>query len=77
MRQLIDAACAKNVAIEINDTAHVPHEEFVDMAKRAGLKFAFGSDSRNHTLGRLDYCKRIARNCRLTEKDFFVPGRNK
>ena len=77
MRQLIDAARVRGIAIEINDTAHVPHEEFVCMAKRAGLKFAFGSDTRSHTLGQLDYCKRIAKNCRLTEKDFFIPKKSK
>lgn len=75
LQQIIDAARSRDIAIEINDTAHVPHEEFILMAKKAGLKFAFGSDSRNHTVGRLDYCKRIAQRCHLTEKDFFVPKR--
>lgn len=72
---IIDAAQAKGVAIEISDVARVPHEEFILMAKRAGLKFTFGSDSRNHRVGRLDYCKRVAKRCRLTENDFFIPKR--
>lgn len=76
LRQIIDAASAKKVAIEINDTAHVPHEEFILMAKKAGLKFVFGSDTRNHTLGRLDYCRRVAKRCNLSEKDFFMPERH-
>ncbi len=75
LQQIIDAARSRDIAIEINDTAHVPHEDFIIMAKKAGLKFVFGSDSRNHTVGRLDYCKRIAQRCNLTEKDFFVPKR--
>lgn len=75
LQQIIDAAHSRDIAIEINDTAHVPHEDFIIMAKKAGLKFVFGSDSRNHTVGRLDYCKRIAQRCNLTEKDFFVPKR--
>ncbi len=75
LTQIIDAAKAKNVAIEINDTVQVPHEEFILMAKKAGLKFTFGSDARNHTVGRLDYCKRVARQCGLTERDFFLPER--
>lgn len=75
LEQVVEAAQARNIAIEINDTAHVPHEEFILMAKRAGLKFTFGSDARNHTVGRLDYCQRVARRCRLTEKDFFLPRR--
>lgn len=75
IRQVIDAAQAKGVAIEINDIAHVPHEEFILLAKKAGLKFTFGSDARDHTVGRLDYCNRMARTCRLTERDFFIPKR--
>lgn len=77
LQQIVDAARARDVAIEINDTAHVPHEEFILMAKKAGLKFVFGSDSRNQTVGRLDYCKRIAQRCNLTEKDFFIPKRHR
>jgi len=73
LQQIIDAAKARNIAIEISDIVHVPHEEFILMAKRAGLKFTFGSDARNHHVGRLDYCKRVAKQCHLTEKDFFIP----
>ncbi len=76
LQQIIDAARERNIAIEINDTVRVPHEEFVLMAKKAGLKFTFGSDARNHTVGRLDYCKYIAGKCGLTEKDFFIPKRH-
>ena len=75
LRQIVDAARSRDIAIEINDTVHVPHEDFILMAKKAGLKFVFGSDSRNHTVGRLDYCKRIAQKCNLTEEDFFIPKR--
>lgn len=75
LSQIIEAAKSRDIAIEINDIVHVPHEEFILMAKKAGLKFTFGSDSRNHYFGRLDYCKHIANVCNLTEKDFFVPKR--
>lgn len=77
LQQIVDAAKSREIAIEINDTAHVPHEEFIGMARKAGLKFTFGSDSRNHTVGRLDYCKRMARKCGLTEKDFFIPSKRR
>lgn len=73
--QIIEACKARSIAIEINDLAHVPHEAFINQAKRAGLKFAFGSDTRNQQTGRLDYCKYIAAKCKLTEKDFFIPHR--
>jgi histidinol phosphatase-like PHP family hydrolase len=45
MQQIISAAKKRNIAIEINDRAHTPHEEFILKAKAEGLKFTFGSDS--------------------------------
>jgi len=75
MQTLIDALKKRNLAVEINDMAHTPHEKFILMAKEAGLKFTFGSDSRNQIAGRLDYCKHIAKKCNLKREDFFVPKR--
>ena len=74
MIQIISAAKARNIAIEINDMAHTPHDKFILMAKEQGLKFTFGSDSRNSNAGRLDYCKAVAKKCRLKEEDFYKPG---
>lgn len=74
MQQIIDAAKKRNIAIEINDMAHTPHEDFILRAKKAGLKFTFGSDSRNNNAGRLAYCKEVARKCMLTADDFYVPS---
>jgi histidinol phosphatase-like PHP family hydrolase len=73
MQLIISAARAKNIAIEINDMAHTPHEKFILKAKQQGLKFTFGSDSRNNNAGRLVYCKEIAKTCNLTASDFYVP----
>ncbi|MCX6238717.1 MAG: hypothetical protein NTY07_14330 [Bacteroidia bacterium] len=73
MQQIITAAKKRNIAIEINDMAHTPHEKFILMAKEQGLKFTFGSDSRNQNAGRLSYCKVVAKKCNLTKEDFYVP----
>lgn len=75
MQKIISAARKRNIALEINDLAHTPHEKFVMMAKEQGLKFAFGSDTRDMKTGRLDYCKYIAEKCKLKKEDFFVPKR--
>jgi histidinol phosphatase-like PHP family hydrolase len=75
MQQIITAARKKNIAIEINDMAHTPNEKFILMAKEQGLKFTFGSDSRNQNAGRLAYCKAIAKKCNLTKEDFYIPKR--
>ncbi len=74
MQRLISAAKARNIAFEINDMSHTPHEEFIRMAKEQGLKFTFGSDSRNTNAGRLAYCKRIAQKCGLKADDFYIPS---
>jgi histidinol phosphatase-like PHP family hydrolase len=75
MQQIISAAKKRNIAIEINDMSHTPHEEFIKMAKEQGLKFTFGSDTRDQKAGRLDYCKYIAKKCNLKREDFFIPKR--
>jgi histidinol phosphatase-like PHP family hydrolase len=74
MDQIISAAKARNIAIEINDMAHTPHEKFILKAKEQGLKFTFGSDSRNPNAGRLAYCKSVAKKCNLKNEDFYIPG---
>ncbi len=74
MQRLITAAKPRNVAFEINDMSHTPHEEFIRMAKEQGLKFTFGSDSRNTNAGRLAYCKRVANKCGLKANDFYIPA---
>jgi hypothetical protein len=75
MQKIVSAAKARNIAIEINDMAHTPDERFIGMAREQGLKFTFGSDSRNADAGRLAYCKAIARKCGLTQADFYLPRR--
>ena len=66
---------ARKIAIEINEVAHVPDESFILEAKRAGLKFTFGTDARNQNAAHFYYCYRMAQKCGLTEADMFVPGR--
>ena len=73
MQRIIDLAQAKKIAIEINEVAHVPDENFITLAKRATLKFTFGTDSRNQNAAHFYYCYQMAQRCGLTEADMFVP----
>ncbi len=73
MQQIISAAAKRKIAIEINDMSHTPHDKFILMAKKTGLKFTFGSDSRNSNAGRLAYSKTVAKKCNLKKEDFFIP----
>ena len=75
MLKIIAALKKRGLAIEINDLAHTPHDKFISMAKEQGLKFTFGSDTRDQKAGRLDYCKSVAKKCGLKRDDFFIPKR--
>ena len=73
MQQIISAAKKRNIAIEINDMSHTPHDKFILKCKEQGLKFTFGSDSRNQNAGRLAYCIDVAKKCGLKAGDFYIP----
>jgi histidinol phosphatase-like PHP family hydrolase len=75
MHRIIDLALARKLALEINEVAHVPDETFITLAKRAGLKFTFGTDSRNDHATHFYYCYQMAQKCGLTEADMFVVKR--
>jgi histidinol phosphatase-like PHP family hydrolase len=62
---------AKKIAIEINEVAHVPDEKFITRAKAAGLKFTFGTDSRNQNATHFYYCYQMAKKCGLDESNMF------
>ena len=70
--RIIELAKARKLAIEINEIAHVPDENFIREARRAGLKFTFGTDSRNQHAAHFYYCYEMAQKCELTERDMFV-----
>lgn len=74
MQRIIDLAQSKKIAIEINEVSHVPDQNFLTLAKKAGLKFTFGTDSRTpQNAAHLYYCYQMASKCALSESDMFVP----
>ena len=73
--RIIELAKARKLAIEINEVAHVPDENFINRAKQAGLKFTFGTDSRNQNATHFYYCYQMAQKCGLTEADMFTVRR--
>ena len=70
--RIISLAQERKIAIEINELAHVPDEKFITLAKRAGLKFTFGTDSRNQNATHFHYCYQMAQRCGIAEGDMFV-----
>jgi histidinol phosphatase-like PHP family hydrolase len=73
MQKLVDVAVKKGVAFEINELAKVPKMRFIMMAKEAGTKFTFGTDSRDERAGLFEYCLQIVNHCGLSNKDMFSP----
>jgi hypothetical protein len=55
MQKVIDAAKRNDVAIEINNTYRLPSPAFIKAAKKAGVKFSFGTNNGDRKLGRLEY----------------------
>jgi histidinol phosphatase-like PHP family hydrolase len=74
--RILELAKQKKLAIEISEVAHVPDETFISAAKKAGLKFTFGTDSRNQNATHFYYAYQVAHKCGLTEADMFVPKKN-
>ena len=73
MMKVIEAAVKNDVAIEINARFMIPSATFIKLAKKAGAKFALGTNNGGKDLGNLEYCRRMIRECKLTESDFFKP----
>lgn len=69
MDTIIQLAKNRNIAIEINEIAHVPDSRFITKAKKEGLKFTFGTDARNDNAGRFNYCLQIVKECGLKSSD--------
>ena len=76
MDRLIQAAVKNNIAIEINSRWETPKAGFIRRAKAAGAKFSIGTDQHGAAIGQIDYSLRVAKECGLTAKDFFVPSRS-
>ena len=73
MQKVINAANTGAVAIEINNRYRVPSAAFIETAKKAGLKFSFGTNNADRNLGRLEYCLEMVTECGLTWQDIFFP----
>ena len=73
MDQVINAAVANDVAIEINARYKIPSAKFIMRAKAAGVKFSMGTNNVDKNLGTLDYAIQMIKACGLEPGDFFKP----
>jgi histidinol phosphatase-like PHP family hydrolase len=73
-KKFIDALKRTGTALEIDTGAKLPKLDFLKMAKEAGLKFSFGSNSGGKTVNEPTYGIEMAKALGLTAKDMFVPA---
>ncbi|MCW5980839.1 MAG: hypothetical protein KIT09_22350 [Bryobacteraceae bacterium] len=74
MKPIVAALKRTGTAVEIDSAYDIPRMPFLEMAKDAGLKFSFGSNSGAGPANAMDFCLDTARNLKLAKKDFFVPA---
>jgi hypothetical protein len=73
MQRVIDAAQRNDVAIEINSHYRLPSAAFIKLAKKAGVRFSFGTNNGDKNLGRDEYGVQMVKECGLTWQDMFLP----
>ena len=73
-KQRVIAAAARNgVAIEISSKLRLPKSDFIKAAKQAGIKFTFGTNNGDRSLGRVEFSLEMVRQCGLTAQDMWMP----
>jgi hypothetical protein len=73
--ELIGAFARNDVAIELNSLRRLPTARFVQRARQAGCKFAFGTGNESAAeLQRCEYGLEIVETCKLDWRNFYAPG---
>ncbi len=75
MDRVITAAKNNNVAIEISNRFRIPSADFIQRAKKAGVKFTIGTNNADENFTGAEYAIKMIRKCGLKQDDFFVPVR--
>jgi len=73
--RVIKVLAENNVALEISNKLKTPRADMIRKAKAAGVKFTFGTNNTDEaSLGRMEYCIEMVRECGLTPDDMWMPG---
>lgn len=73
MDRVIDAARNNNIAIEINNRYRIPSPEFLKRAKKAGIKFAIGTNNTDENFSGAEYGREMIAKLKLSADDFYHP----
>jgi len=74
MRKIVEAAKRAGVAVEIDGEFRLPRPAFLEMARKARLKFSFGANIRANSTAMLDWCVDTADHFGLTQREMFTPA---
>jgi len=74
MKVVVDALKRTGTAVEIDCGMRLPKLPFLKMAKEAGVKFSFGSNSQGRVVNDLGFCLEMAKSLGLTASDMFAPA---
>ncbi len=74
MKTVVNALVRTGTALEIDCGMRLPKMPFLQMAKEAGVKFAFGSNSQGKVINDLSWGIDAAKTLGLTAKDMFSPA---
>ena len=74
MKAVVDALGRTGTACEIDCGMRLPKLPFLQMAREAGVKFSFGSNSQGRAVNDLAFCFDMAKTLGLAEKDMFTPA---
>jgi hypothetical protein len=73
--KLIEALVRNKVSVELNTLERLPSQSFVQQAKDAGCKFAFGTGNEKAAeLKRCEYGLQMVEACKLDWRNFYAPG---
>jgi len=74
MDKVISALAMSGMALEINELYNIPNKAIIMKAKKAGIKFTFGSNNISPEVGKLEHSVRMKKECGLTQQDMFKPN---
>ena len=73
IKKVVDALVKNDIALEINARYRIPNAGIIKAAKKAGVKFTFGTNNGDPDIGRLEYCIKMVQECGLTPEDMWFP----
>lgn len=74
INRVLDVLQQHQIALEINPRYKIPSLKIIDMAKKRGLKFVFGTNNVDADFGKLEYCIEAIEKCNITADDIWFPS---